>query len=129
MLDDFVFTPERRDTLRSPLMMGLSKLDLDFDATELPRLFPSDLDLFDFSSTPDLFSQPVSSPIDQPPDEFKIEIAPIVRPRPPLSPGKTIIYKPFSSFESAELTVRGLRKQLGRIIARSTSEPDVNCPA
>jgi hypothetical protein len=123
MLEDYLFTPDRREPMSSPLIPGLSKLDLDFDPTDLRFVFPSDLDMFDFAPVSDVFSQPTAHHKGPSPDEFRIEVRPSARPAVPLTPARTTIYKPFTSFESAELTVRGLRRQLGRIIARSTSEP------
>lgn len=113
--DDFGFS---KSPVSSPPRLGLdfSIESTDFDSTS----FNFGLELDDEITC---FSQPIDEIRDIPVKTFGLEIA----PRPKVAP-KPAIFKPFSSFESLEMTVKGLREHLSKEIRRTYSMPVADMP-
>jgi hypothetical protein len=100
-------------------------VDFDFDVKKPDELMGCSQDFdFDFSPTFDTFSQPLLPEPDIHAEGFRIQLGlPRDRPAAPKEPSKPRIYRPFSSCEAAEFTVRSLRKELERDLSRSISLP------
>jgi hypothetical protein len=92
--------------MSSPMVSSFSALDMDFDFSKMDvpdRLGDLAIDYPQFT-----YNRPTAAP--QPTDELTVDIKP-VRPSRHIHPRRksSTIFKPFTSFESVELTVRGLR--------------------
>ena len=124
MFTDFDLDQPDFKILVSPISSPLARLD---DVSSLdPSAFDSTFTLDLGEHELDTYSQPLDDMQDIPVPQFAIQVtAPVKKTEKKASP---TVFKPFSSFESLELTVKGLRDHLGKDVTRSHSMPIPDLP-
>ena len=110
--DDFEFP-------KSPLSSPVPRMSLDFSLESHGEV---EFDSLNFGLNLDddylCCSQPIDEIRELESERFEIQVMP-----KPKAPHKPTVFKPFSSFESLEMTVKGLRDNLSRDVRRTHSMP------